>query len=79
MAWIFFLELVDPSWNRLASTAYFAIISSVFCMHDYVFMLGGGRILSPGGVSRGRDFPRREFYAGEEFSGGGEFFVQFGG
>ena len=28
--WIFFFGLVDPSWNRLTSTAYFAIVSSVF-------------------------------------------------
>ena len=26
--WIFFSGLIDPSWNRLASTTYFAIISS---------------------------------------------------
>jgi len=30
---ILFLGLVDPRWNRLASTAYFGIVSSVFCVH----------------------------------------------
>ena len=30
----FFLGLVYPSRNRLASTVYFAIVSSVFCMHQ---------------------------------------------
>ena len=30
--WIFFVRLVDPSRNRLVSTAYFVIVSSVFCM-----------------------------------------------
>ena len=29
----FFSGLVDPSTNKLASTAYFAIVSSVFCMN----------------------------------------------
>ena len=28
-----FLGLVDPSRNRLASIAYFAIVSSLFCMN----------------------------------------------
>jgi len=31
--WIFFLGLLDPNRNRLASTAYFTIVSSMFCMH----------------------------------------------
>ena len=31
--WIFYLGLVDPSGNRLASTAYFAIVSSLVSTH----------------------------------------------
>ena len=31
-----FIKLVDPSRNRLASTAYFTMVSSVFCTHGYV-------------------------------------------
>ena len=37
----FFLGLVDPSWNRLASTAYFAIVSSVFCLHRKIQIKSG--------------------------------------
>ena len=33
--WEFFLGLVDPSRNKLASTTYLAIVSSVFCMQGY--------------------------------------------
>ena len=58
-----------------------------------VFILRATGVLSPGGVFRGgrgifrgggnfstgRNFFREEFYAGGEFSGRGEFFVQFGG
>ena len=33
-----FLRIIDPSRNRLASTAYFAIVSSVFCMHGYAYI-----------------------------------------
>ena len=36
--WIFFLRLVDRVRNMLASTAYFAIVSSVFCMHQNTFV-----------------------------------------
>jgi len=37
-SWIFFLGLVDPSRNRLALTAYFAIILGGFCPEG--FLLG---------------------------------------
>ena len=45
--WIFLLWLVDPSRNRLTSTAYFAIIASI--------ILGGllSRGFCPGGVLSG--------------------------
>ena len=36
---IFFYLWVDPSRNRLTSTAYFAIVSSLFCMQNNAYMI----------------------------------------
>ena len=44
-AWIFILVLVDPSRNRLASTAYFSKVSSVFCMHGYEWCIHQNEII----------------------------------
>ena len=35
----FFLGMVDPSRNRLKSTAHLAISSSVFCMRGWIFFI----------------------------------------
>ena len=65
---------MDPSRNRLASTAYFAIVSSVFHTHGYVLTSEG--MSSAHFLKRGQSYANfltrgEHFYMGELFPVGG--------